>query len=60
MQRNIGKHNRIGKTRDIFKKIGAHNEISHARMGMIKERNGKELTKAEDIKKSGKHTQKTV
>ena len=38
---------RMGKTRDIFKKIG----ISHAKMSTIKDRNGKDLTEAEKIKK---------
>ena len=39
------------KTRDLFKKIGAIKEIFHAKMGTIKDRNGKDLTKAEEIKK---------
>ena len=50
MQRNIGKQY-IGRTRDIFKNIRDNKEIFQTGMGMIKERNGKELTKAEDIKK---------
>ena len=41
----------MGKTRDLFKKIGAIKGIFHARMGSIKDRNGMELTEAEDIKK---------
>ena len=40
------------KTRDLFKKIGAISGTFHARMGMIKDRNGKDLTEAEEIKKS--------
>ena len=39
------------KTRDLFKKIRDIKETFHARIGMIKERNGKDLTEAEEIKK---------
>jgi len=46
--------NRIGKTRDLFKKIGDIKGILLARMGMIKDRNGKALTEAEGIKKQCK------
>ena len=56
MQRN-GK-NRIGKTRDLFKKIRDTKGIFHAKMGSIKDRNGMDLTEAEDIKKSSRNTQK--
>ena len=41
----------MGKTRDLFRKIGENKGAFHARMGTIKDRNGKDLTKAEDIKK---------
>ena len=41
----------MGKTRDLFKKIGDIKGVFHARMGMIKYRNGKNLTEAEEIKK---------
>ena len=41
----------MGKTRDLFKKIGNIKETFHARMDTIKERNGNDLTEAEDIKK---------
>ena len=41
----------MGKTRDLFKKIGDIKGTFHARMGMIKDRNGKDLTEAEEIKK---------
>ena len=40
-----------GKTRDLFKKIGAIKGIFHAKMGIIKYRNGKGLTEAEETKK---------
>ena len=45
------KNNRMGKTRDSFKKIRDTKGIFHAKMGTIKDRNGMDLTKAEDIKK---------
>ena len=41
----------MGKTRDLFKKIRDTKRIFHAKMGSIKDRNGMDLTKAEDIKK---------
>ena len=41
----------MGKTRDLFKKIRDTKRILHAKMGKIKERNGMDLTEAEDIKK---------
>ena len=41
----------MGKTRDLFYKIKATKGISHAKMGTIKDRNGMNLTEAEDIKK---------
>ena len=44
-------NNRIGKTRDLFKKIRATKGTFHEKMGTIKERNGMDLTEAEDIKK---------
>ena len=44
-------NNRMGKTRDLFKKIRDTKGIFHAKMGSIKDRNGMDLTEAEDIKK---------
>ena len=44
-------NNRIGKTSDLFKKIGDTKGKFHAKMGTIKNRNGKDLTEAEEIKK---------
>ena len=41
----------MGKTKDLFKKIGDTKGIFHAKMGTIKDRNGKDITKAEEIKK---------
>ena len=51
MQRNR-ENNRMGKTRDLFKKIRDTKGTFHAKMGSIKDRNGMDLTEAEDIKKS--------
>ena len=53
MQNNRGK-NRIGKMRDLFKKIRDTKRISHTKMGTIKDRNGMDLTEAEYIKKRWK------
>ena len=44
-------NNRTGKTRDLFKKIRDTKGTFHAKMGTIKDRNGKDLTEAEEIKK---------
>ena len=43
--------NRMGETKDLFKKIRDTNGIFHAKMSAIKDRNGMDLTEAEDIKK---------
>ena len=49
--KEIEENNRMGKTRDFFKKIRDTKETFHAKMGSIKDRNGRDLTEAEDIKK---------
>ena len=49
--KEIEEKNRTGKTRDLFKKIRDTKGTFHAKMGTIKERNGMDLTEAEDIKK---------
>ena len=49
--KQIEENNRIGKTRDLFKKIRDTKGTFHAKMGTIKDRNGMDLTEAEDIKK---------
>ena len=49
--KEIEENNRMGKTRDLFKKIRYTKGIFHAKMGSIKDRNGMDLTEAEDIKK---------
>ena len=48
--------NRMRKTRDIFKKIRDIKRTFHAKMGIIKDRNGMNLTAAEDIKRGGRNT----
>ena len=52
--KEIGENNRMGKTRDLFKKIKDTKGTFHAKMGLIKDRNGMGLTEAEDIKKRWK------
>ena len=49
--KEIEENNRMGKTRDLFKKIRDSKGTFHAKMGSIKDRNGMHLTEAEDIKK---------
>ena len=49
--KEIEENNRMGKTRDLFKKVRDTKGIFHAKLGSIKERNGMDLTEAEDIKK---------
>ena len=49
--KEIEEHNRMGKTRELFKKIRDSKGTFHAQMGSIKDRNGMDLTEAEDIKK---------
>ena len=49
--KEIEKNNRMEKTRDLFKKIRDTKGTFHAKMGLIKDRNGIDLTEAEDIKK---------
>ena len=50
--KEIEENNRMGKTRDLFKKIRDTKGTFHAKIGSIKDRNGRDLTEAEDIKKS--------
>jgi len=57
MQRNR-ENNRMGKTRDLFKKIRDNKGKFHAKMGTIRDRNGKDLTEAEEIKKRWMNIQK--
>ena len=50
--KKIEENNRMGKTRDLFRKIRDSKGTFHAKIGSIKHRNGMDLTEAEDIKKS--------
>ena len=50
-KKEIEENNRMGKTRDLFKKIGDTKGTFHAKMDTIKDRNGMELREAEEIKK---------
>ena len=54
--KEIEEKNRIGKTRYLFKKIRDTKGTFHAKMGSIKDRNGMDLTEAEDIQRGGKNT----
>ena len=49
--KKVEENNRIGKTKDLFEKIRDTKGTFHAKMGTIKDRNGMDLTEAEDIKK---------
>ena len=54
--KEIEKSNRMGKTRDLFKKIRDTKGTFHAKMGLIKDRNYKDLTEAEILRSSSKKT----
>ena len=54
---DIEENNRLGKTRDLFKKIKDTKGTFHAKMGIIKYRNCMDLTKAEDIKRWQEYTE---
>ena len=56
--KEIEENNRMGKTRDLFKKSRDTMGAFHAKMDTIKYRNGRDLTEAEDIKRGGKNTKK--
>ena len=58
--KEIEENNRMGKTRDLFKKIRDTKGTFYAKMGSIKDRNGRDLAEAKGIKKSGKNTRRTV
>ena len=55
--KEIEENNRLEKTRDLFKKIRDTKETFHAKMSTIKDRNGMDLTEAEDIKRWQKYTE---
>ena len=56
--KDIEENNRMGKTRDLFKKIRDNKGTFHAKVGTINNRNDMDLTEAEDIRRDGKNTQK--
>ena len=58
--KEIEEKNRMGKTRDLFKKIRDIKGTFHAKMGLIKDRNGMDLTEAEDIKRWQEYTERTT
>ena len=58
--KEIEENNRMGKTRDLFKKIRDTKGAFHAKMGSIKDRNGMDLTEEEDIKKRLLEHRRTV
>ena len=53
----IEENNGMGKTRDLFKKMRDNKGTFHAKMGTIKDRNGMDLTEAEDIKRWQEYTE---
>ena len=54
--KEVEENNRMGKTRDLFKKIRDTNGTFHAKMGLINDRNGMDLTEAEVIRRDGRNT----
>ena len=58
--KEIEENNRMGKTRNLFKKIRDTKGIFHAKMGSIKDRNGMDLTEAEDIKSWQEYTKELL
>ena len=56
--KEIEENNRMGKARDLFKKIRDTKGTFHAKMGSIKDRNDMDLTEAEILRRDGKNTQK--
>ena len=58
--KETGENNRMRKTRDLFKKIRDTKGTFHAKMGSIKDINGRDLTEAEDIKKRRQEHRRTI
>ena len=58
--KEIDENNRMGKTRDLFKKIRDTKGTFHAKMGSIKDRNGMDLTEHKILRRSGKNIQKEL
>ena len=59
-RKEIEEDNRLGKTRDLFKKMRGTKGTFQGKMGSIKDRNGRDLTEAEDIKKRWQEYTRTV
>ena len=55
--KELEENSRMGKTRNLFKKIGDIKGTFHAKMGTIKDRNGKDLTEEEKLRSGGKNTE---
>ena len=55
--KQIEENNRMGKSRDLFKKVRDTKRTFHIKMGTIKDRNGMDLTEAEDMKKRQEYTE---
>ena len=58
--KEIEENNKMGKNRDLFKKIRGTKGTFHAKMGTIKDRNGMDLTEAKDIKKRWQEYRRTI
>ena len=58
--KEIEENNRMGKTRDLFKKIRGTKGTFHAKMGTIKDRNSMDLTEQKILRGGGKNTQKNI
>ena len=58
--KEVEENNRLGKTRDLFKEIRDTKGTFHAKMGTIKDRNGMDLTEAEDIKEEARIHRRTI
>ena len=58
--KEIEENNRVGKTNDVFKKIGDIKGRFYVRMGMIRDRNSNDLTETEEIRRGGKDTERTI
>ena len=56
--KEIEESNKLGKTRDLFKKIRDTKGTFHAKMGAVKDRNGMDLTELKILRRDGKNTQK--
>ena len=57
LSKETEEHNRMGKARDLFKKIRDTKGTFHTKMGSVNDRNSMDLTETEDIRRGGKNTQ---